>query len=146
MPPQAAKRVQAPGSFYIQLLQNANALALPISANLSEAALAACGNDADEFESAWLLARTHLRRPSKHMVLQVMRSLAARGRAADAAATGRGFVAGGGKLAPAGVKLLEELEGQVQAQQQQKQKQQQQQQDAQQPQPPVAEAAPAPAS
>ncbi|KAI8462981.1 MAG: hypothetical protein J3K34DRAFT_497518, partial [Monoraphidium minutum] len=106
---QAAKRVQAPGSFYVELLERAAALGLPMSANLAEAALAACSapEEGPAFDAAWVLARAQLPRPSRHMVYQAMRSLAARGRPADAAAAARGA---GAELAPAAARLLPELE------------------------------------
>jgi hypothetical protein len=110
-PRQAAKRVGAPGGFYVSLLSDANALGLPVSANMAEAALSAIGPaDGAAFDAAWLLAAAHLPRPTRHMATLAMRSLAARGRRADAAAAGREFLAGGGELGPAGRRMLAELE------------------------------------
>ncbi|GBF99467.1 hypothetical protein Rsub_12135 [Raphidocelis subcapitata] len=110
---QAAKRVGSPAGFHPALLENAHALGVPLSAHAVEAALQACAAADDggaAFDSAWVLARAHMARPSKHMVFVAARALAARGRPGDAARAVREFQAAGGEVAPSLAKLLAEVE------------------------------------
>lgn len=114
-PHQAAKRVGAPPAFYLGLLSDANALGLPVSAHLAEAALQAAASDAAAFDAAWLHALAHLGNPSRHMVFLAVRSLAARGGGGVAAALALAAEAeaAGGGLSPSVVKFVAQLREQA---------------------------------
>jgi hypothetical protein len=111
---QAGQRVGAPAAFYARLLEHAPALGMPVSCNLAEAALQACGADGGAFDAAWVHAQVLVPGgASKRMVAFAMRSLAARGRPADAVWVADQFTGGGGELAPSVAKLRDELERQA---------------------------------